>query len=994
MPIACSDIFKQTEAQSARAVKSAVSLVLGNYCTDALTTVSSSGDFSTDYPAAGVIDGDRTELNIGSYASAENGIGKSSWRSSTIPDLSQPTWLIINFNTARNINRVKVYPLSGHEIKSFTLEYWDGAAWHNIAVYINQGYGLDPYGTSPYGSPTNLPIHNFPTVTTGKIRITVTSTVVPNDYANIVEVEAYRVVDISSRVTAWAIQRDRDFKLKQDMASSARVDCSNTDRYFSPEYTPTAAEVTAGFINPELRSQLGVEISAGFEWSGSQVELLPQFTGFIDKISCQSKTRIATIEARDGMKPLLTTNVSTLLKRAISIESAIGYVLNLCNISLYDCSLDTSKLTIPFFFASSSAKTIIDSLIEASGDGQFYFDELGMAVYKQNTPAIPNNILWSQTTALQPGQMGWDEYSTANNVSTTRQPDEITIEWPNIDGWADGNYTSNPVWTTLDGDFNHLAIVSGGWIESLTSDSIKSIYLPLEFKNGQFEYKVYSETYSASDHNMTFFSFFTGLPTGAAVPAWNITGDGYTLRIWNEQNIQRNIILTRFTAGNYLGTVIASAILPASNTTDDVKLTISLNGWFNVYFNGAKVITVQDSTFTDFKYLLVGIKNTTLGVAKMSNIFYSSTVRDTAAAYDHVITPVEWVSPAIDLGADIVSLGILEATILDETNCTPIFKTHTSDDGYSWGDYDFVQPNTQIISTPKQWLQIKISYSSMAYNFGVFPTPAVKDMVVNWVRAGSVNKYPTTASRSISYDSSLIDVSSETTDELGGDSSILNNISVVGTPYNLSGLETDTAWEYLSGASSSEISAENPLYLPAGDFIITADIPGGMDTNMMTGINPAALSVSYGTAQGSGAITTISPTAPVIKLAITQAGTITGLKLIGKTFNTAVRNFTSKINNPASIKKYGIRATSISNSWILNTGVAGIISTALLANYKDETKLLSGVSTALQPSAQIGDRVTVNDINTAISADYWVVGIQHFFSSSQIYTIFKLWRIP
>ena len=69
---------------------------------------------------------------------------------------------------------------------------------------------------------------------------------------------------------------------------------------------------------------------------------------------------------------------------------------------------------------------------------------------------------------------------------------------------------------------------------------------------------------------MTFFSFFTGLPTGAAVPAWNITGDGYTLRIWNEQNIQRNIILTRFTAGNYLGTVIASAILPASNTTDDV----------------------------------------------------------------------------------------------------------------------------------------------------------------------------------------------------------------------------------------------------------------------------------------------------------------------------------------------------------------------------------------------------------------------------------------
>ena len=181
----------------------------------------------------------------------------------------------------------------------------------------------------------------------------------------------------------------------------------------------------------------------------------------------------------------------------------------------------------------------------------------------------------------------------------------------------------------------------------------------------------------------------------------------------------------------------------------------------------------------------------------------------------------------------------------------------------------------------------------------------------------------------------------------------------------------------------------------AGTLDIIASVGSGMDTSRMDGVNPACLNVVAGTAVITQVeVLTKSPINPKIRITIGTAGTLTAIQLLGKMFSTSVRNFAAEASDPTSIIANGICSTTISSPWILNNGIAAIIANAQLADYKDETKLLDGVKTTIQFSSQMGDRVNCVDKNTGISADYWVVGLHPYYSKSQMYIIYKLWKIP
>ena len=988
----CTAKFIAAEASSARAVKSQVYLILGDYSTSPLSTVASSGDYSTDYPAAGAINGDRTELNIGPAASAENGVGKAMWRSPGVPGAGDYVFWAVDFGTPRIINRLKIYQLIGHGI-NYKVEYFSGGNWILIGAVGGGGFGDNPFGDYPYGDPAGMVwgsvTTDFPDITTTSIRITVTGTTVPLDYANIVEVEAYRLVDISSRVLSWELGRDRDFKLRSDMASSVSLVCNNTDKYFTPNYVPTAAEVTAGFVNSELRSQLGLYIKAGFEWSGSQVELLPQFTGAIDQIKAHSKSRIANIEARDGMKKLFSPITTALLKPAIALHLAIQYVLNLRNISTWDMALDDSKLTIPYFFVASGndAKKIVDDLVVASGDGQFYFDESGVATYRQYATTVPNNYVYYQKVSTQPSQPGWSDYDSIQNISLDRQADKVTIKWPNVDGWANGDFTSNPAWTRLD-DGTALQI-SGGKLTDVNARVARFLYLAFPFTTGTIEY--YSEaTASASWDESTHFYFHVAVPTYAAgVQPWYnyAAGQGYHLSINYSVSSggRTSLIFYRDLVS------IASYSYVADINPAWVTITRAAGGVWKIYYRGVLLITVTDNTYTSFAYLTCGGFKGDDTTWALSSIYYTEETTDVSSNPNHETSTPTWISEALDLNSDVVSLGTLEATIVSQAGCTPTMYTRTSADAISWDAWVQVNPNATMGSVARRWLRVKMEYSSMDYNFGSLPTPSLNDLTINWIRSGSVTKYPAVSTRAIAYNGNLLDVTDTASDTLGGDNSILNDILIVGQPYNLTGADADIVWEYLTGTPANVVSATNPLFVNVGTVTFTANIPGGMDTSLMTG---AALNVVYGTAVGTASISIKSPTAPVITLTISSAGTITALQLLGKAFSTSVRNFTAESKDNASILQNDLKPETLNSPWILNSGVAKNIADSRLANYKNETRLLDNVNTTLQPSSQMGDRVTVTDLNTAISADYWVVGIREYYSSSQIYTIYKLWRIP
>jgi hypothetical protein len=1002
---------------------SKVYLVLGNYCTSPLASVSSSGDFSADYPAAGAIDGDRTELNVGPAAGAENSIGQSSWRSDLVPDQQTPgnVYLIVNFGASRTINKLRVYFLTDHALKTYTVQYWDGAAWQDITLqdlgYDTLGYGLDAYGTSPYGSPPSAGqaiwgLSNIfaSDVTTTKIKIIITETEVLHDYANIVEVEAYRLLDITERVPVWKSNRNRDFKLKQDMASTVELTCDNTDKFFSEDYVPTAAQVAAGFVNSELRSQLGVIVQGGFEWSGSQVELLPQFTGFVDKIDTASKARTATIQARDQMKALLSTTVTTRLKTGLPMELAIAYLLNLCNISSYDFEIDLnkSKLTIPYFFVTNCyVKDVIDEIVAASGDAQFYFDESGIAIYKQYTTSIPNNLVFYQKTSGIVGQPGWDGYTSIDNISLDRQQNQVTMSWVELSGWVDGNYTSNPAWTPLGPAklsiaSQKLTVSSDG---TFWTYSEPFIYLPLAASVGQWQSYVHYKNPSGSAVVYVSMRWTDGTPAfGNAIqsPAPNygsIIGNGYEVRMSGVGGC--NITLIRFD-GNVATVLATSASIGGGNPDilDWLKVIRKADGTFKIYWGGVLMISYTDNTYPALDSFALGMEVAGGGVAEIwgssgHEVYYSQEYQDIASADDHTAATPTWISSIIDLGTDVVSLGILEATIYAQAGCTPTIYTRTSANGSSWDAYVQVNPNAAIGSTARRYIQVKMVYSAMTYNLGVLPTPSLNDMVINWVRSGGVTKYPVDPSRTLAYDGSLIDVVKSNTDTLGGDNSIINDCLVVGTPYNLSGNDSDVAWEYMTGIPAAVLSATNQLFVNVGTVTIQANIPNGMDTSRMAGASPAALNIVWGTAVGTAVMKSFSPVNPVIELTITTAGTVSAIQLIGKVFSTAVRNFAAETKDTASIKIFGLKSdNSVTNPWILNQGIAQIIADSRIANYKDETKILYNLQATLQPSAQMGDRVTVTDLNTAISADYWIIGINHERSRNSAMSVFILWKIP
>lgn len=132
------------------------------------------------YPAGGAINGNHTGSDW------NNGGG---WNDGTRD--AYPDTLEVNFGQSRTIDEISVYTLqnnwqnaaveptettsaSAEGILDFTVEYWNGSAWVNIA--------------SVTGNDKAMRVFQFPQVTTTKIRVVVTAA--RNNWSRIVEVEA------------------------------------------------------------------------------------------------------------------------------------------------------------------------------------------------------------------------------------------------------------------------------------------------------------------------------------------------------------------------------------------------------------------------------------------------------------------------------------------------------------------------------------------------------------------------------------------------------------------------------------------------------------------------------------------------------------------------------------------------------------------------------------------------------------------------------------
>lgn len=927
-----------------------VQLVLGNYASAAAygSSASSSGD-AANYPAAGAIDGDRTEINVGPASGADNDVGQSSWRSTGTPDNGDTVTLDVVFTQARTINRIKLYHLSSHALKTFQFSYWNGSAWVVFAATSDVVAG----GQTSIPTTGALDVVDFPDLSTTKVRLQVTATAVAMDKANVVEIEIYRLVDISDRVKSVRPQRQRDYRLANPLATTLSLECINSDRFFSISHVPTTDEIEDGFVNSELRPSIGVILSMGFDLPGTGPELVSNFVGSVDRIQVKPGSRDAVIEARDGMKGLINRVDFSKLKSNKTIDENIRYVLNRANVSNYEMALDVTSISVDYFFTENQdSLTTIRDLTQAAADAIFFFDESGIATFRFFQASTILDKLWTSNSDWNAGVLTGDMQAPADQLDLLGSgagSGETVAGAGQSDGFL--NIPASALGIT---DLaTKIVAPSTGTITQVALD------LRLRFPGGgsTFQAKLSLCADSAGSPGAEIFSSVLTLAQPGVVSfpvvnvSWAVTlGTTYWIKVSegsNGSNCVFQLVSMNVASGSWSGAVNSKArYVPTSGACPGKPG--STTAWQDV----------EDSH-----------SGGPIGQVSGNYVFNGSALSGT------------WQSATLDLGATVNALGGLTKTEILNAGTSAYF-TRTSADGSTWDPWVAVSGSGQINSTVRRYMQAR---ADLALSNDSFTGPIILDITVTWTIGGGSPKYkPPPAVFTFAFDSAMLDVAQEVSDNLGGDTAILNDVTVQAKPLVLTGADADTVWQGTIGTPPVAISGTNTLSVVNGDVItIPAVISGGMDISRMSGANPAAAVVTFGGgATGSWVFSSIHPTKPVLVITITHAGTITDLRITGKKFSSVTYLQAKNAQDAASIALNGPRQQNISNPWIVSTTLAQSIADRLVANFKDPVSYIPTCEVRAMFSAQLGDRCTIVDENLDLSADYVIVGLQHRLVSS------------
>lgn len=1103
--ISVSTKFKTAQNADVNTPTAKVQLLLGNYFSASGygSTVASNGDDgSGNFPAAGAIDGDRTEINVGAASGADNGVGKSSWRSAANPSGGSPAVLTTTLTASKTLNRIKVYHLSTNWITSYDLRYWNGSSYVVFAATADIVSGGQV--SIPNRTAGGVDVVDFPDIASNLWRIQIYT--VHSGHSDLVEIEGYRRVDITSRVKGIKVSRQRDYKIDNPLASTIELDVINSDRFFSFSHVPTAAEVTAGFVNQELLPNMGILVSWGFLYTNAVPELVTGFVGYTDRITVKPATRDAVISGRDSMKILLNKpNDSSNLKTSQDISALIKYMLNRSDISNYEMALDTTGINVDTFFTDqASILDTIRDLAQASGDSLFFFDETGIATFKFYTQNVANSHLYSS-------EADW-ESGSQSNTDTTSFPGQLAIAFAEyvittgVNDSLDFTYHGAPVTgvaTIAAGTYNSIfalaaavntavhafqtalnATVNGTKIEILIASGTLDLLIASGANHAKTAYPILGWTGASNitgastsvtapiiappttgevyDNLSSISPDWTTFNTGAIT--WNtsggmfntagsINGDGSiyrtcfgAVRYWQydyqfdptgvsggfasadagffffadtfnysatNHTLPQNgyllnaqatpgasapnasLSLLKVVGGVIVGTAIATFAYAEDNSTHTITINRDPFGNFTIQRDGTTVITVTDTTFQGGTY--VG--------------FYTATFNAISSPFTHFdnlyMPPTgfpysgELILPALDTGLTTIAFGTLDPTDFTN-NGTIAYATRSSPDNITFSSYVPLSGTNQIQSPVARYLQIKIDMEANNGTIYTIGDPRILDLTANWTSGSGSPKYPSSGPDVpvLAFNSTMLDVQQELADNLGGDTAIINDVFVQAQPLVLEGLDADTVWQGTIGSPPTPISAGTPLTVTAGvPVVVMPYISGGMDISRMSGASPAALVVTFASsATGSWVATRIHPTLPIFTITITHNGTITDLRLTGKVYSSTSFIQVQNVTNAPSIALYGDRQLSISNSWVGSAALALTIANSILSNFDSPVSYIPNLLIRPYFNMQIGDRITVVDVNLDLSADYINVGLDQQYSVNDmqgtIQTTIKALKVP
>jgi hypothetical protein len=322
---------------------------------------------------------------------------------------------INTFFDSQRVNRIRIYSypssrtVTGQGIEKFKI-YWRVGGVYVAATGVTvkaSDYGNAEAAVVVVGNDLTSSTASFfdistDTVTADSFRIEILRTQTGFDFARLIAIEGFETIDITDRVLSYDMSLKRDTFFEIDQARYVSMGCWNGDRFFSPQYLPTSAQVTAGFRNADMRPDLEVQIEEGFP-----SEMVPIGTFYLDKITVAPRGRRATLPGRDFQKYFDGPKLSESEFRAARVEDLIELMGNRANWSSSRMVLAKTESFVPFFFpAGTTIREEIEELAEAAPFATVRFDEVGtmrMISFLPSTSAIGPFQIGSNLDSLDVG---------------------------------------------------------------------------------------------------------------------------------------------------------------------------------------------------------------------------------------------------------------------------------------------------------------------------------------------------------------------------------------------------------------------------------------------------------------------------------------------------------------------------------------------------------------------------------------------------------------
>ncbi len=726
------------------------------------------------------------------------------------------------------------------------------------------------------------------------------------------------------------------------------------------------------------------------------------FTGNMDRLTVNPGARSATLEFRDAFRDLIRKIFSAGLLTATDIGNIQKYIFNVANVSNYEMVVDPTAIILDYFYTTEEdLLTTLRALVTAVGDGTMYFDEYNNGVARMFMGVTLQKII-SSTAEFVAG------IATFQNV--TNWSDEIQRKWFLIDDFADGNFTSNPVWTPLVTDNASTWNIASGTLHLLLPnpggsapiDANGAIATPFSQVVGTWKATV---TFAPAGNSggggeVADFYFMAGGYSDPGGIGSKFT-NGYFVRLDRPSgNVGLYAQSSAFASPSALA-LSATTGHDFGSSSHTIAIERDADGTVRVYYDGTLEVTHLDNTYTSSSYLGFHLYGNYLpSELNVDDIYFSHATN--AATSSTSTAQAIYESDKIDQGLYITTEGILNATTVTPSGTSLSFFTATSADGTTWASYVAATLGSAIASTPQRYIKVKVVFNvpqDSAGNNANVNTGIVYDITVNWNASAGSSKYPGSASRTFRWDGMVMEIQQELTDVVGGNVTLANDVTAKSNPQVLQGNNTDIVWSATTQVPLVAISASAPLAVNAGDTLVFRPIlSSAMDVSLMSGVNPAAAAITYASgAAGTSQFTTIHPTRPVLSIAISATGTITLLNLIGKTFATSPYGIAQESKDSTSISNYGIAQRGVDSPWIQQNSIAKSIADRVISLFKDPLYQLSNCVLKFTPSVSPRQRVTIVDENTAISRDFLIAGVTHSYrvneSGADSSTVLRLFRI-